>query len=392
MKSRAIIQIGGSVLQRHTMAWAQDAGLKVLLTDSSADAYLKDTADAFHQADGTDGQAILEQAQVWLEHYDIVEVYAGGDFGLKSAAYVAEALGIPHCVPDAVDISLSKDRALEKFRAAGLTVPKRTDEHSAASHLPVIVKPKDSSGSRGVTFVEDAADLAAALQHARQYSSDIIIEHWVDGRHIDVNGILWHGDFYGCEVIERFFSPLPLRYPLGMVTPPKDLTEADREKIFDTLARAAKATGINHGPVKGDFIMTRDEIVVLEIAPRFHGETNTYSAPHAYGSCSARDYMMALGAEKPPITQHYGAPKSIAGWAAIFPETTGRLREVQGVENALALPGITDVVVRRGPGFTVNAIKDNTAVIGFIYGHAANHEMLDQLLVEARKTITVEME
>lgn len=392
MKAKAIIQIGGSVLQRHTMAWAQEAGLKVLLTDSTANPHLKDTADAFWQVDGTDGEAILKQAHIWSEQFHIVDVYAGGDFGLKSAAYVAKALGLAHCSPEAVDASLSKNVALGIFKEAGLRVPTRVEEESAAAHLPVIVKPQDSSGSRGVTFVKHTRELAPALAHARQYSDDIIMERWVDGRHIDVNGIIWHGEFHGCEVIERFFSPLPLRYPTGMVTPPLGLSNTEREKIYTTLAQAAKAAGITHGPVKGDFIMTEDEIFVLEIAPRFHGETNTYSAPLAYNTCSARDYMLTLGAGHPPTSAPYASPGQVAGWVAIFPESTGRLKQVVGTDAALALPGITDIVLRRGPGFNVSAIQDNTAVIGFIYGHAPDHETLDRLLGTARETITVEME
>ncbi len=392
MKTKAIIQIGGSVLQRHTTAWAQDAGLQVLLTDSTPDPYLKDAADAFCQADGTDGEAILKHAHIWREQYDIIAVYAGGDFGLKSAAYVAKALGLPHCSPDAVDASLSKDIALRIFEGAGLTVPKRVEEENAAAHLPVIVKPKDSSGSRGVTFVKQAIELAPAIAHAKRYSNDIMIEHWVDGRHIDVNGIFWYGEFYGCEVIERFFSPLPLRYPTGMVTPPKGLSSVEREKIYATLASAAKAAGITQGPVKGDFIMTNDDIVILEIAPRFHGETNTYSAPLAYNTCSARDYMVTLGTGRAPSPQPYAAPEQVAGWVAIFPESTGMLKQVIGTHEALALPGIADIVIRREPGFKVSAIQDNTAVIGFIYGQANDHETLDHLLDQARETITVEME
>lgn len=122
-KNRAILQIGGSILQQDTLRWAQEAGLHVLLTDQNPAAFLRETADAFANIDAADAAGILSQAQTWQNEYELVDIYCGGDFGLMTAALVAETLGIPHCSPQAVSTALNKEKALQAFRAAGLTIP-----------------------------------------------------------------------------------------------------------------------------------------------------------------------------------------------------------------------------------------------------------------------------
>lgn len=389
---RAMVQIGGSVLQANTIAFAQANGLAVLLTDSVADPACRHGVEAFAQINGTDKNALAAQALKWAEQYDIVAVHCGADFGLKAAAAASRVLGLPAPTDNAIDAALDKSRSEAAFAAAGLFVPERLSEANATKSLPVIVKPANSSGSRGVSFVEKTEDLAPALAHARKFSEEVIIEDWIDGIHIDANAILVGGTLHSCELFERSFSPFPDCFPIAMQTPPNTAHGIDRELVFEAVHKAAAALSIADGPVKADLIVARDRIYVLEIAPRFHGETNTSAAPLAYGTCSIEQYLK-MRAGSPVETEHaFTNAGAVGGWRGIFAPTPGKIAAIVGIENAQAAPGIAKIVLRRQIGDRIKSARDNTAVIGFIYGSGTSSEDLKNKLADAHAAVRITME
>lgn len=389
-RPKAILQIGGSVLQANTINCARKFGLKILLTDSSAEPACLSAAAAFAQLDGTDADGIAAQAKAWSADYDIVLVHCGADFGLFSVAAAAKALGLPAADADAVTASLDKGKSAEIFKDAGLAVPARV-RGAAPQRYPVIVKPTDSSGSRGVSFVDSVAELDAAIRLARRFSEDIVIEEWVAGRHIDVNGIMTAGEMLPCELIERYFSPFPDCFPVAMQTPPEADPALDRDAIFATVERAALALGITDGPVKADLIVDGALIYVLEIAPRFHGETNTYSAPLAYGTSSVEQFLKVRAGQAAPNPNPFTAATCIAGWIGLFADTPGVIANIDGVYDAETSEGIDKVLLRRAAGDTIKSTRDNTAVIGFIYGTAEDSAGLHARLSAAKRKIRVAM-
>lgn len=391
-KPKAIIQISGSVLQAQTVGWALEAGLTLLLTDSNDQAPMRAKAAEFACIDGTDIPSLKAQAQVWAKDYDIIGVNCGGDFGLVSASEVASSLSLPHIPKEVVERALDKPAALTCFQKAGVTTPHAVSLPPLANDFPLIVKPADSSGSRGVSYVDDPADFDLAMETARQFSDETLVERHVDGQHIDINAIFWHGNFLPGELIERFFSPYPARYGTKMVTPPTSLPAGMKQKIWAEFEKAARSLGIDHGPVKGDLIVSDEAVCVLEVAPRFHGETNTFALPHAYGTCTAALYMQSMATGEMPDTSPLAKPKQVAGWLGIFPPQPGIFRGLDGMDAARAIPGIKQILVRRPVGSTIQTVRDNTAVIGFIYGAATDHKTLDSRLAAALAALHIQMD
>lgn len=113
------------------------------------------------------------------------------DPGVTTAAYVAEQLGLPSCGPyESVCILQDKARFRQFLSENGFNVPKARgykDIDSALNDInyfsfPVIVKPTDSAGSKGVSRVDKLDDLVASIRNALNFSlsNTFIIEEFIE--------------------------------------------------------------------------------------------------------------------------------------------------------------------------------------------------------------------
>ena len=221
----AVLFIGGSELQLPAIRWAKEAGLRVLLSDTNSNPIALPYADCFAQISGDDSASLAQYALEQSNHFKIQSAYCGSDFGIKSVSYVNQSLGLPALSLASIDIIMDKYKANSILRDAGISVPAGfmlQDNESPPLDIkfPVIVKPTQGSGSRGVTFVESRSFLYPAIKLARSISSDILIEEFVIGKHIDVSGFFASGQFFPGGQLDRYFSQLPNRFPTWGCQPP----------------------------------------------------------------------------------------------------------------------------------------------------------------------------
>jgi len=388
---RAVLCIGGSELQLPALNWAKQAGLKVLLSDSNPNPPGRVLADAFAQISGDDYESLKDFVKASSKSMQIISAYCSSDFGLLSACRINQSLGQSGLDPLAVETSLNKAKATRVLRDAGLPVPvgfvKSPEQIINPSTLsyPVIVKPVDGSGSRGVSWVDCAEILDSALVEARTFSPEVIIEQVVEGAHLDVSGFFINKCFYPGGQLERFFSPLPHRYPIWGCQPPGIDLEVERQ-VYELLERAARALQLDWGPVKADVILGKGGPVLIEITPRFHGDVSTsFCCPIAHGVSPVQQWMQWLSNAQLPEREVFLNSSSPVGWAGIFPRHRGTVKKIEGVHQAVESPGIIKVLVRRGPGWQVKQLSDNRAVLGFVFATG-----YDKLEIRQRLTVALE--
>ena len=394
---KAVLFIGGSELQLPTLNWAKQSGLQVLLSDGSSNPPGRELADAFAAVPGDDVQSLIAFARSHSRNVQIVSAYCSSDFGLVSVCRINQFLGRPGLDPAAVSTSLHKARANQILREAGLPVPdsfvlpsNKICQPSELSY-PVIVKPVDGSGSRGVSRVECAEKLPKALADAQAFSPEVMIEKVVEGEHLDVSGFFADGRFYPGGQLERFFSPLPYCYPTWGLQPPGIELE-EQQYIYKLLERASRALHLDWGPVKADVIRGPDGPVLIEVTPRFHGDvSSSFCCPLAHGVSPVQHWMQWLSNARLPERGVFLSNTCTAGWAGIFPRHVGTVEKIMGVQHALELPGIVKVLLRRGPGWRVEHLADNRAVLGFLFATGQNSIQVRQRLSAAIEKIQVVM-
>lgn len=393
---KALIYIGGSYLQLPGIRWAKELGLHVVVTDRNPNVPGRAIADRFEVISGEDLSTLLALANEVSSNYDLIGAYGGSDFSLLAVAEIAEAHNLPGPTIRAVRSALDKSVAKQHWLDAGLATPRGftvtdlDEARNAAIDLgfPVIVKPIDSSGSRGVLTVDGIAGMEQAYIKAREFSSIVLVEKFVQGRQIDVNGLFLNGNFVPCGTDERFFTPLPLRIPLWLYQP-ADLTPEEEGVCYDLLEAAARSIGIEDGPVKGDLILGERGPVIVELAPRFHGEVLiAYTTPVALGINPVKAHLAALIGL--PSVREWLHPREggVAGWHAII-SSPGKVKSVQGIDKVYGVEGVYDLMLRIKPGDVVRSQDNTSSMSGFIWVSRPSIANLQASMNEALKAISI---
>ena len=187
-KQKKILLLGGLRYLLPVIKAAHDLGYYVITCDYLPDNIAHKYADEYHNVSIIDKEAVLALAREL--QIDGIMSFAV-DPGVVTAAYVQEQMGLPACGPyESVCILQNKDRFRAFLSEHGFMVPWAygfSSKEEALSNYevfsyPLIVKPTDSAGSKGVTRVDDVAKLSDALQEAFSYSigKRVIVEEFIE--------------------------------------------------------------------------------------------------------------------------------------------------------------------------------------------------------------------
>ena len=188
MKKKKLMLLGGIRYLVPVIKAAHDQGYYVITADYLPDNIAHKYSDEYVNVSIIDKEAVLKAAQD--KHIDGIMSF-GVDPGVVSAAYVQEKMGLPSFGPyESVCILQNKDRFRAFLTNHGFNVPKAKGYSNIKESLadrdkfdyPIIVKPTDSAGSKGVTRVNDKSQLKLAVEYAfsKSYSGHIIIEDYIE--------------------------------------------------------------------------------------------------------------------------------------------------------------------------------------------------------------------
>lgn len=304
---KKVMMLGGNYFQATATKAARDLGLYVISVDYLPDNPAHKLAHEYHNVSTTDCEAVLRLARELK--IDGIVSYAS-DVSAPTAAYVAEKLGLPTNPLSAVEILTQKDRMRAFLEAHDFAVPKGAGFTSYAEgfaffqkiHKPAMVKPVDSSGSKGVSKVSDNEGFQAAWEEAMAYSrgKKVIIEEFLvrDGYQIAGDAFLTDGKIAFAGLMNEHFDRLcnPL-VPIGE-SYPSILAEPLQKKALAEIQRLMTLLGMRMGAINLDFIVDRTgEVYILEVGPRSGGNLITDIICQAEGIDLAKSTVMAAVGE-----------------------------------------------------------------------------------------------
>lgn len=279
---KKILLLGGSAQQVIAITKAKQLGYFTILCDYLPDNPGQYESDRFYLVSTTDKEAVIRIAQ--KEKISGVLAYAS-DPAAPTAAFVAEQLGLPGNPAKSVEILCNKDQFRLFLKNNGFNAPISngySDKQTAMKeisifHLPVIVKPVDSSGSKGATVLYSWNDLSAALDFAFSFSRShrIIIEEFIERKHeyliggdifiVDGQVKLW--GLLNCHRDKNVNSLVPVgkSYPLL-------LCEQDVQNVKNTLQRLVDVLELKSGSVNVELVIDKNNKVwPIDIGPRAGG-------------------------------------------------------------------------------------------------------------------------
>lgn len=391
-----LLFLGGSELQLPGIRAASALGFDTFVVDKDPNAPGRALSKRFFSVDAADYlglHGLLKESGIESK---ISHIYCGSDFGLKTAAYLGEALGIDGITRLQAAQLLDKRLANKALADAGVRTPNVIQETRDVRveinrvEYPVVVKPATGSGSIGVTVVNSESELRGALRLALE-SGAALIEEYVEGPHIDASGFLRHGNFFRGGLLRRFFTTGHVRVPTWGHQPAL-LSNSQESEIYGLLEEAARVLGLEETPVKADIVWTNGGPCVLEVSARFHGDvSSSFVCPIAYGVSPVEQWFAALAGREFDTSAFEPSRAQLTGWAAILAPRTGILSSITGLDRARQTPGVTDLVIRKHVGDPIASIDDNRAVVGFLFAQASTVEQLKLVFDQALASIALEM-
>lgn len=209
---KKILLLGGSAQQVVAIETAKKLGYYTILCDFRDDNPGQFVADKFYLVSTTNKEAVLNVAE--REKIDGILAYAS-DPAAPTAAYVAEKMGLPGSPYKSVDILCNKDKFRTFLSENDFCTPTAKGYDSIEEALfdlnnhyykfPVIVKPVDSSGSKGVGQINNIEEAKSKLKYAMNFSrgKKIIVEEFVEkfGYQIAGDGLSIDG-----KLVFRYFA------------------------------------------------------------------------------------------------------------------------------------------------------------------------------------------
>jgi biotin carboxylase len=165
----------------------------------------------------------------------------------------------------------------KEFGRQGVSIPffiDANDVHHQVDAFPVIVKPIDSGGSRGVTKVDNREDLPKAIERAIAFSANqrVLIEQFIDGPEFSVEAISHLGSHYIVAITEKVTTGAPNFVELAHFQPAL-ISEENSQKVRELVTKALDVLMHQEGPSHTELRFDQNgDCFVIEVGTRLGGD------------------------------------------------------------------------------------------------------------------------
>jgi biotin carboxylase len=403
--SNPLVLIGAGQESVFAVERAKGLGYAVLATDRNRSAPGASLADFFLPLSVYDPEETVRGIGTWAAQEGRTPggVLCVAVDAPRTVAAVGEAFNLPAVSVETARLATDKLSMKDRFKAAGINIPwyaavRDAQDVAAAVRekgYPLVVKPVDSRGARGVLRLTPDVDVEWAFATAKSVSPTgrVMVERFLPGPQVSTEGLMVRQTAHipgfadrNYEFLERF-APFIIENGGDM---PSLLPSAAQREIIDLTGRAALALGLEHGPVKGDMLWHDGKAYVIEIAARHSGG---YFATHEIPWSTGVDLLglsirMAMG-ELPAaedLRPKYGKGVS---QRYLFP-SPGVVTAVNGIEAARAMPDIRYLEVRVRPGDVIEPTTSHPARPGLVMAVAETREKAGRAALAAVNAIEIQ--
>lgn len=396
-KDKTILIIGGGLLQIPIIETAKSMQLYTIVADRNPDAPGIKIADHAILISTKDLEGLVREAKKFSEYKKIHAVITAGTDASMTVAAVANYLELPGIRFVDAEAATNKVKMRKRLKEHGVPIPKFSsiwniqDARDSLEFLdfPLVLKPADNMGARGVIKVNNREELHLAFKHAKKFtpSGELILEEFMDGPELSVDALAWNGKIQITGIADRIIEKEPYFIEMGHNMPstlPKDVL-IEVEKVMKA---GMNALGITIGAGKGDIKVTKNGIKVGEIAARLSGGfMSSFTYPLSTGvNLNRAAIQISLGEEPDklePIYQKVSIERSLLA-------SPGKLLAINGIEEAMRVPGVNEIFIMNKIGDIIPEPTNNIEKTGHIIITAENLKKAEETFHEAKRLIRFE--
>lgn len=389
---KKILIIGASILQLPAIKKAKEQGYYTIVADINPNAVGVEYADDFHKVSTIDVEGISNLA-VEIKPDGIMTLAT--DLPMRALAAATTKLGLPGISYDTAVKATDKGEMIKAFEVAGVEHPWFfivKDKEGLAAVLPrltypCVIKPTDNAGNRGVSFANNEEELLSLYDysHENSHSGDVIIEEYMDGKEVSVEIIVNHGVVNILAVTDKLTQGKPYFVEIGH-SEQSQLGDENVARIKDLATRAVKAIGIDNSPAHVEIMLTKGGPKMVELGARMGGGCiTTHLVPLSTGIDMIQSVMdMAMGCE-PDVSPKFDKGSALRHIVGV----EGEIIAVNGLDEARAVSGVTEVTMLKSVGDTVGYFKNGSDRIGYVIAQGENANDAVKICEKAIKLIEI---
>jgi len=371
---RRLLVLGAGRHQAGLIERAEGRGIRVVASDYYPDSPGKALATHPQDCDALDAAANTELARRFAVEGVIT---TGTDMAVVTMADVAAACGLPcYLTRETARIATNKLLMASELARHGAARPRWVDlaagrDATAATadlRFPLVVKPADSQGQRGITKVNapELLDGAVAAARAASRSSTAVAEEFVAGPEVTASAWVSRGTARVLMVTDRVtYNPPP---HIGIAVQhvyPSAAARGRLPEVEEAVRAAASAYRMEEGPLYLQLLVADDRVWVVEATARVGGGHEASLIPHVSGvDVTDRLIDLALEGRAAPVAYDYDdASPGTHAVINFLVARPGTVHRSEGFEDPP--PGFVEGGFYVGAGFTQGEIVDSLGRVGW---------------------------
>lgn len=364
-----LLIVGASVLQIPAIEKAKKSGFWVGVIDLNPEAPGVKLADQFYKVSTTDINGVVAAAHNFKPNGIMT---LATDMPMRSVAAVACELGLPGISPQVALRATDKVAMIECFAAKDVPHPwfYIINSHVEFTKLldiilpPFIIKPNDSSGSRGVVLVNNVSEAFVGFDYSKSVSKSgtVLVEEFLAGPEVSVEIITVNGKSTVLAITDKLTTGAPHFVEMGHSQP--SMLPADIQLAVKEIAvMAVEAIGINNSPSHVEIIVTKDGPKLVELGARMGGDCITsHLVPLSTGvDMINASIELSLGKD-PCIASCFNKGAAIR----YITSKEGILDSIIDLEKVSKMDGVRHVEIVKKKGDIISPIQGSGDRIGYI--------------------------
>lgn len=275
---KKIVIIGANSFQNPLILKAKEMGFETHVFAWKDGSVGERTADFFYPVSIVEREQILDKCRK-IRPDAVASI--GSDLAMLTVNYVAGELGLPCNSMDCTRVSTNKYEMRKAFQKAGVPVPRFREadlstkaEELTDLSLPVIVKPTDRSGSRGITKLTDWEGFEEAVRFSveNSFEKKAIVEEFLLGEEYSCECISFRGRHQFLALTKKYTTGHPHFIETGHLEP-SGCTQKQTDQIKKEVYKALDALGVEYGASHTEFMLDKEnQVRIIEVGARMGGD------------------------------------------------------------------------------------------------------------------------